>query len=179
MAPGPWVASRAGSEGDHMTKAMKTLGILLAGCCGAASAADAPADKIPAELRSCLAIERNTERLSCYDRGVAVLLGAEGATAPSAESSFGLVAKTPPAGASRGATGSDDVQKVAGKITAVTFANDGSALVTLDNGQVWRQLSGGQLLIKVGDDVEINRAALGSFQMKVPSGRSGKMKRVR
>jgi hypothetical protein len=59
------------------------------------------------------------------------------------------------------------------------MANDGSAVLTLDNGQVWRQLSGGQLLIKVGDEVEINRAALGSFQMKVPTGRTAKVKRVR
>ncbi|HUQ11873.1 MAG TPA: hypothetical protein VM146_16280 [Steroidobacteraceae bacterium] len=160
-------------------KKTKMMGLLLAGCCGMAAAADSPHEKVPPELRSCVGIERNTERLSCYDRGVAALLGAEGATAPSAESSFGLVAQTPRAEVARSASAAEDVQKIGGKVTAVALANDGTAVVTLDNGQVWRQLSGGQLLIKVGDDVEINRAALGSFQMKVPSGRSGKMKRIR
>jgi hypothetical protein len=160
-------------------KKITTLGLLLAGCCGIAAAADSAHEKVPAELRSCVGIERNTERLSCYDRGVAALLGAEGATAPSAESSFGLVAKTPPRVEATGGNESEGVQKVTGKVTAVVTGNDGSAVVTLDNGQVWRQLSGGQLLLKVGDDVEINRAALGSFQMKVPTGRTGKMKRVR
>lgn len=160
-------------------KKMKALGILLAGSCGFAVAAEPAHEKVPPELRSCMSIERNTERLSCYDRGVAVLLGAEGAITPSAESSFGMVAKTPRADATRGDAAAEGVQKVSGKVTALTVGNDGTAIVTLDNGQVWRQLSGGQLLLKVGDDVEINRAALGSFQMKVPSGRSGKMKRVR
>lgn len=158
---------------------MKNLGVLLILCSASAMADDKPAGKLPAELRSCVAIERNTERLSCYDRGIAALLGADGAKAPSAESSFGLVATTPHVDVKHSDAASGDVQKVAGKVSAVAVSNDGSAVVTLDNGQVWRQISGGQLLLKVGDDVEINRAALGSFQMKVPSGRSGKVKRVR
>jgi hypothetical protein len=158
---------------------MKKLGLLLFLCCGAALADEKPASKIPPELRSCVGIERNTERLACFDRGVAVLLGAAGVTAPSVESSFGLVASTPRVDAARDAEVAEDLKKVAGKVTAVATANDGSAVVTLDNGQVWRQLSGGQLLLKVGDQVEINRAALGSFQMKVPTGRTGKVKRVR
>jgi hypothetical protein len=158
---------------------MKKLAALLIVCCGVVVADEKPADRLPSELRSCTGITRNTERLACFDRAVAALLGTDGATAPSAESSFGLVASTPRADAKRSEENSDDVQKIGGKVTAVATSNDGSALVTLDNGQVWRQLSGGQLLLKVGDDVQINRAALGSFQMKVPSGRSGKVRRVR
>jgi hypothetical protein len=158
---------------------MKNLGVLLILCCASAVADEKPTGKLPAELRSCVAIERNTERLSCYDRGIAALLGADGATAPSAESSFGLVATTPHLDVKHSDEGSGDVQKVSGKVSAVAYSNGGDAVVTLDNGQVWCQISGGQLLLKAGDEVEINRAALGSFQMKVPSGRSGKVKRVR
>jgi hypothetical protein len=141
-----------------------------------AVAEEIPQDRIPAELRSCVTIERNTERLSCFDRGIAVMIGTAGIIAPSAENSFGLVASTPRPDASRGET-SDEVKGVRGKVTALKTIN-GDELITLDNGQVWRQLSGGSLLLKVGDEVEINRAALGSFQMKVPTGRSGKVKRV-
>ena len=156
---------------------MKLLLGLLVVCCGVASAEDKPHDKIPAELRSCVAIERNTERLSCFDRGIAALIGTAGAIAPSAESSFGMVAVTPRADAVRVESG-DEVKGLRGKVTALKTLN-GDELITLDNGQVWRQLSGGVLLLRVGDEVEINRAALGSFQIKVPSGRSGKVKRVR
>lgn len=156
---------------------MRVLLSVLLACCGVASAEDKPHDRVPAELRSCVNIERNTERLSCFDRGIAALSGTAGVTAPSAESSFGLVATTPRSDAARGET-SDEVKGVRGKVTALQTLG-GDELITLDNGQVWRQLSGGVLLLKVGDDVEIDRAALGSFQMKVPSGRSGKVKRVR
>ena len=141
--------------------------------CGVAAAQEKPQDRVPAELRSCVSIERNTERLACFDRGIAALTGAAGAVAPSAESSFGLVASTPRSDATRGA--GDEMNGLRAKVKTL----NGDELITLDNGQVWRQLSGGVLLLRLGDDVEINRAALGSFQMKVPSGRTGKVKRVR
>jgi len=67
---------------------------------------------------------------------------------------------------------------VKAKVAGLRTLN-GDELITLENGQIWRQLSGGQLLLKIGDEVEISRAALGSFQMKVPTGRSGKVKRIR
>jgi hypothetical protein len=153
------------------------LGLLVV-CCGVASADEQPQprERIPVELRGCVSIERNTERLACFDRGIAAIMGTAGAIAPSSESSFGLVASTPPAGTARGAP-SEELRSVRGKVTALKIAN-GDQLITLDNGQTWRQLSGGMLLLKVGDEVEITRAALGSFQMKVPSGRTGKVKRI-
>ncbi len=157
---------------------MRVLVVMLGACCGVAWGAD-PSGNLPAELRSCVGIERNTERLACFDHGVAALMGVKDAVAPSAESSFGLVATTPRADSSRGAETGEDLRKLVAKVSAVATANDGSALVTLDNGQVWRQISGSQMLLKTGDEVTINRAALGSFQMIVPSGRNGKVKRVR
>lgn len=154
---------------------MRILCGMLILSCGVAAAQETPQDRIPAELRSCVSIERNTERLACFDRGIAALSGATGAVAPSAESSFGLVASTPRSEAARGE--SAEMNGLRAKVTALKTLN-GDELITLDNGQVWRQLSGGVLLLRVGDDVEINRAALGSFQMKVPSGRTAKVKRV-
>ena len=155
---------------------MRMLWSTLILSCGVAAAQEKPQDRVPAELRSCVGIERNTERLACFDRGIAALTGAAGAVAPSAESSFGLVASTPRSDATRAA--GDEMNGLRARVTALKTSN-GDELITLDNGQVWRQLSGGVLLLKLGDEVEINRAALGSFQMKVPSGRTGKVKRVR
>jgi hypothetical protein len=145
----------------------------------AAWAEEKPIEKIPPELRSCLAIERNTERLACFDRGTAVLLGTTTSAAPSPESSFGMVANTPRPNSIKVAEAPEDVKTVRGRVASISEAADGSAIISLDNGQTWRQISGGPMLLKAGDEVEINRAALGSFQMIVPSGRSGKVKRVR
>lgn len=152
---------------------MRTLLALWAICCGVVHADEPPHEKIPAELRACVGIERNTERLACFDRGVAAILNADGAIA-STESSFGLVARTPPAGSG---DGSRELKAIRGKVAALKSAAGGE-IITLDNGQTWRQLSGGALLLEVGDEVEISRAALGSFQISVPSGRSAKVKRI-
>jgi hypothetical protein len=107
------------------------------------------------------------------------LLGTTTSEAPSPESSFGMVASTPRANSVKVAEAPEDVKSVRGHVASVSEAADGASIITLDNGQTWRQISGGSLLLRVGDEVEINRAALGSFQMIVPSGRSGKVKRVR
>jgi hypothetical protein len=140
--------------------------------CAVALADEPSREKIPAELRGCVAIERNTERLACFDRGIAAILRADG-VAPSTESSFGLVASTP-----QGGSGDTRELRSIRRRVATIQPSAGGELITLDNGQTWRQLSGGALLLKVGDEVEITRAALGSFQISVPSGRTAKVKRI-
>ena len=49
-------------------------------------------------------------------------------------------------------------------------ADDG--VFTLDNEQVWRQVSSeGELLVRPGEVVSISRAALGSFWLQMQTGR--------
>ena len=139
-------------------------------------------DRVPPELRSCLSISRNAERLACFDRAVAVLASGKDGSALAAatpEASFGLLA-TPytPASAEK-ETGKSDVQSVQSTVKAFGRASDGATIIHLENGQSWRQLSGGDTLLKAGDAVTVNRAALGSFQMAVPSGRTVKVRRIR
>jgi hypothetical protein len=141
--------------------------------------ADETSDRLPPEMRSCVAIQRNAERLACFDRAVEVLAaGKDGAALAAAtpESSFGLTTsarETPARTESQGG----DLQSVRSTVAGFSRA-DGSLVIRLENGQSWRQLSGGDTLLKVGDSVTIDRAALGSFQMKMPSGRSAKVRRI-
>ena len=114
----------------------------------ASFAADKPIEKIPPELRSCLSIERNTERLACFDRAVAVLLGSENSAAPSPESSFGMVASTPRPNSAKVVEAPDDVKSMRGRVKAISAAADGGSTVELENGQVWRQISGGTMLLR-------------------------------
>ena len=149
---------------------------------GAAAMADEPPTRIPQELRSCVAIPRNTERLACFDRGIEALRGTDttsAAATPSAESSFGLFAQAP--AESNAATPSRaPLDALEARVAAITAGADGSAVIVLDNSQSWRQISGSAtLLLKVGDPIVIRRAALGSFQMTTPNGRSAKVKRLR
>ena len=51
--------------------------------------------------------------------------------------------------------------------------------VTLDNGQVWRQLDNQRLRLEVGDTVVVRKASLGSYLMQKQSGsRSIRVKRA-
>jgi hypothetical protein len=158
---------------------MKLRVFAIALLCAPAFADDAP-DRVPPELRSCVPIQRNAERLACFDRAIAVLAaGKDGTTLAAAtpEASFGLVAGTREAPKQAPTEGSD-LQSVQSTVKAFSRSSDGSTVFHLDNGQSWRQLSGGDTMLKAGDTVTIERAALGSFQMKVPSGRSTKVRRI-
>jgi hypothetical protein len=58
-------------------------------------------------------------------------------------------------------------------------ASDGHLIFTLDNDQVWRQLEAEEILIKPGEAVTVSRASLGSFWLKMSSGRGCKVTRLR
>lgn len=138
------------------------------------------ADRVPPELRSCASISRNAERLACFDRAIAALAaGKEGAAvaATTPEASFGLNASVREAPAVKEKDGAD-LQSVQSTVQGFARAADGSTVIRLENGQSWRQLSGGDTLLKKGDAVTVTRGALGSFQMNVPSGRTVKVRRI-
>ena len=148
---------------------------------GATATADESALRVPMELRSCVAIQRNTERLACFDRGIAALLepGAKPAeNPPGAESSFGLFAQAP-VQAKSDAPARAQIEAMEARVTSIAVTAEGAAIIVLDNGQSWRQISGSAtLLLKAGDPVVIRRAAMGSFQLSTPNGRSAKVKRL-
>ena len=103
---------------------------------GTVATADEPAPRVPAELRNCIAIQRNTERLACFDRGINTLLdtGAKPAVSlPSAESSFGLFAQAPVQ--AKTDTPRARKPKPWRRGSHRSSAADGSAIIVLDNNQ--------------------------------------------
>jgi hypothetical protein len=166
---------RGSVETESSMRAYTFAALLLT----AGASADEPETRIPSELRECVAIQRNTERLACFDRGIENLRAPGATTAAGAESSFGLFAQTP-APARAGDPPRAEIESLEARVTSIAAAADGSAVLALDNGQSWRQIgSNASLLLKVGDTVVIRRAALGSFQLSTPTGRAAKVKRVR
>lgn len=66
------------------------------------------------------------------------------------------------------------------KVTELSTLAHGEVLLTLDNGQVWQQKRGDRgMRIKVGDDVTIRRATLGSFLLTAKAKGSMRVSRVR
>jgi hypothetical protein len=144
------------------------LGIAaLAGAQGPAAPVSASA------LQACAAIDTSTERLACYDqlagRAPAALTTPASPAAPPKES-FGLYAAEHPAAP-------NPEELLTATVVGLGVNANGRPTVTLDGGQLW-ELDDSDPLLANGDSVTIKRAALGSFLMTTPSGRTHRVHRV-
>lgn len=171
----------------HAAKARVAAAI----CCGAVSLSAGAAAPL-AGLLACRDLADSAARLACFDRESAALAaattvaGAPAAAvrpAPSvldAQQQFGLresqvAEREVAAGARAGA-----VARIEAQIASLTATGDGRLLFTLDNGQVWRQLSReGDMLARAGDRVTITRGVFSSYWLELPSQRGCKVTRLR
>lgn len=71
-------------------------------------------------------------------------------------------------------------EELTAKVTELSTLAHGEVLLTLDNGQVWQQKRGDRgMRIKVGDEVTIRRATLGSFLLTAKTKGSMRVSRVK
>lgn len=64
------------------------------------------------------------------------------------------------------ATGAESIDSLSATVAKLHKYNYDRVLITLDNGQVWKQVDASSLRLRVGDAVDIERAALGSFMLR-------------
>lgn len=122
------------------------------------------------DASACASIENDRERLVCYDQAHARTPAAPA----NPGDAFGLTEKREPPAAREEA-----VEQITAKVAEVREPQRYTLVVTLDNGQVWRQTSDlGSLTLRAGDSVRIRRAALGSYLLYPPNGGSVRVKRV-
>jgi hypothetical protein len=155
---------------------------LTLGMTALVSAQNAPLSVPMSSLKQCAEISTVTQRLACYDRlaerpatpataaaGSATAL----ASAPTAtpKESFGLYSAEHP-------TVPVVSNAITGKVVSIGSSRNGKTTITLDGDQVW-ELVNSDPLLKSGDAVTISRAALGSFVMTTPSGRTLRLHRIR
>jgi hypothetical protein len=141
----------------------------------ACPSAPAFAFMVPEAFKACASIQVNTERLACYDIAMAQLDGkhADPSMASTPQFLFGSSAKPP-------ATPSAGLQAISAIVSALQLDAYGAAIIELDNGQAWHQISSdGALLLAKGDRVSITRGTLGSFLLSTAGGRSAKVQRLR
>lgn len=145
--------------------------VTTAGALGAA--------ELPDQFKPCVAVRRDSERLACYDRAVAAIEPGAAAPAPSAEDMFGAndeTEKSPEDSDKK----RDELRQISGSVISTRHGDDGMIVVTLDNGQVWRQQDGNvTLTIESGDTVSVVRASMGTFRITDKRGRSARFKRLR
>ena len=139
------------------------------------------AEPLPEHLKACVSLQRDGERLACFDKAVANMMSGSDAAKPvSAENMFG--AST---GISRSETGQpavkrEELRQISGTITSLHHTDDGMIVLELDNGQVWRQQDAEvRLKMAAGDPVTVVRASLGTFRIADKGGRFARFRRVR
>jgi hypothetical protein len=162
---------------------------------GALAAVAEAAPDLQTMIGQCAATPDGKERLACYD-AIAQRLGTGHAPATTAAAPVPAAAP-PPAAVQRqpeAQFGAESLKKEAragqpqqldeihGAIAKLTFSPTGRAIVSLDNGQVWRQVEGDsdRFKGKQGEKATIARAILGSYSLTV-EGRNQliKVQRVR
>ncbi|MEJ6474256.1 hypothetical protein [Pseudoalteromonas piscicida] len=125
-------------------------------------------------LQACTLIENDFKRLMCYDNVIAnkpiteqrgTLTHTHGNSRQtqvpvleSKEDGFGLENQIKVA--------SEEIDEIRAKVTKVSTQGRGKMVFTLDNGQIWKQLSPETFSAEEGDTLTIERASFGSFLMK-------------
>ncbi|WP_237065455.1 hypothetical protein [Microbulbifer guangxiensis] len=127
-------------------------------------ATSASADSLTKQMRGCASIQSDKERLGCYD-------ALSKSLDERAEQNFGqeqkrIVEEAP--------------EQITAQISEVQEGAYGKAIITLDNGQVWRQNDSGRVRWSAGDRIVVERGLFGSFFMKpAQGGRKIRVKRER
>lgn len=164
------------------------------------SAAQAQAqDRVPApasgaleSLYACSEVGEASARLACFDAATASLRAAENlgdvrvidlnSVQELDRESFGFslpsLAKILAPKKSAAGLGNAPIDRIEAIIQSVRIAPSGAAVITLDNGQIWRQIDQERpFVLKPGKSVKISKASLGSFFLVVGSNQAFRVRR--
>lgn len=146
-------------------------------------------------LRNCAQIEDATARLACYDNNIRAGDGAARGSIPGnmdapTASRGAPVATTGSAGfgaedirtPERFQTPAGEVDQIRARVASVTERQRGIYVVTLEDGAEWlfsQSVPFSYRPPRVGEDVEIDRAALGSFLLTYDRQASVRVERIR
>jgi hypothetical protein len=140
-----------------------------------------------ADIASCRAVKDDAKRLACYDSAVEMQTQQpHAAAAPpdaaprSPEEQFGY----------RGALAREEQDRAKEEtrvlgtleaiVTELSGRADGTLKITLDNGQVWAQNRPDSFFsLKIGEQIKIEPAALGSFMMVSSRKRTSRVTRLK
>jgi hypothetical protein len=189
-------------RGRDFTRA--AAGLVLAALGSTAAAAE-----IPEGLRRCATESDDLRRLACYDAEIAgsgrVISNASGNVAgasaatpdPSAAKAASDAAPKPDSSAAATKAPADPADEfglrrdpkkepgtkaaeVSSSVAAFSRGVDRRLVVTLENGQVWREIAPNEAVrLQTGDTVRIERGSLGSFLLVAPNKRSTKVTRIK
>lgn len=139
----------------------------------------AAAEDAGAALQACRAEQDDAKRLACYDREVD-RQGAPAAPALTPQERFGRTGAMSREESDRKHQESRELDELVATVTEIWTRADGLMVLTLDNGQIWKQVRPDSLFrLRTGEQVKIQPAALGSFLLSGPNKRSTRVSRIR
>ena len=160
--------------------------LILATLPTSASAQEKSDDAQLGQLRECQAIVDDASRLACYDREVAAVVAASDAgdiqvvdKEDIRETRRGLFGFSLPKTGIFGGGDDKDDEVMTSQITSVRQVGREGYRITIAEGSVW-QINDPprRFRPKVGDDVELERAAMGSFWVRLNGQNGVKGRRV-
>ena len=114
----------------------------------------------------CAEIAAPVDRLTCYDKAFPPVVKGDVAAV-----GFGLSSKK---------EDKPEPVKVEAKITTFSTMRDGKRLITLDNGQVWRETEAKPMvIIKKNTPITVREAALGTYLLVISDNIALRVKRVK
>ena len=128
-------------------------------------------DKAATAMANCQKFEDKLERLLCFDEltgkqpqavTVVAKVPTSAAQTASSENRFGM----------RKVEAKDETQSLNATVSKVKFDAYDRFIITLDNGQIWKQTESRRYKIKPDYKITIDKAALGSYLL-MAEGRSG------
>lgn len=140
-----------------------------------------------AALRACRSETDDAKRLACYDRE-ADRLGTQAASPAAApatpaltpEERFGRTGAMNREESDRKEQESRELGELRATVAEIWTRADGLMVLTLDNGQIWKQVRPDSAFrLKAGEKVRIQPAALGSYLLSGESKRSTRVSRVK
>jgi hypothetical protein len=143
-----------------------------------APAAFATSVDLKTQLQSCQQIAEEEQRLSCFDQIVSqldlsVTSDVGSTTAAAAVSSTAEKSAVPQPEEMKAKFGlkkpnrEAQVQEISSLVKSTAFDLRKKLVITLENGQQWRQTDQAQLNIQAGDRCTVKRGALGSFLLGI------------
>jgi len=171
-----------------MTKLLLAAAIALIAAPNLVGAAEPAEPAVIAALKACRALTADAERLACYDKAAQSVTKAQEAgeviiidkqTARAARrQAFGLELPTLSI-LDRGADKAE-TEKLQSVVKSARVDAEQRLVVTLEDGAVWRQIDDAMLgkAPKAGDTIEVRKAAMGSYMMKIGSQPAIRVRRI-
>jgi len=144
-----------------------------------AFAAEPAEPAVIAALKACRAITADAERLACYDKatqsvtkaqesGEVIIIDKQAARAARRQA-FGL--ELPTLSILEKGVDKAETEKLQSVVKSARIDGEQRLVVTLEDGAVWRQIDDTPVgkPPKAGDTIEVRKASMGSYMMKIGS----------